>query len=695
MKQELKHDYLVHIEHSKETPVFHRIKFDETSIFLTQASYSKLTTGKINQGHHYRVFPWTDFRAKAFLGFELGQRSPALGEASLIGSFKPEGDDLTEVKYHSFSGKAYFESAIEELEAQRSSTPSANEEVTGSSKAPKVRESSRLSKKLIDASNFMKMKEVIPTGAQGKAIYGEGNYIIDGAAGTGKSTTVLHKIKLLQLQSNISSDRICIIVKNQKIVQVFRALLDNLGISGIQTFSQKDFVSSNYANLAAIDENLLESIKEHVEQYVNEFESCTNLSKLTARSSSQHESSNLLRGSISFQEQYGMFLQSCDQYCLDKARLAQLIVSMKKAHVEELNEFQRKFEANLLARKGKPVLGRVKSSRKDVSLNLSDQAIVREETFKKKNELSQKVQKKSAENKDNLDRKLAHLQHQKEKLIEELCSLANLQAVFEPGFPVEIVSRYLNKSFPHLKSYHTVIVDEAQDVAKSAIELIRLNSSNTILVGDESQTELDSGVGSWKNVLFYGSEFSLKGRPNIFSLRHNFRQTYELGTVSYNYRQLMLERSVENIKEDYFGDQIGYMKPKLVRIQRGDDFIRLIETKLAYIKSQFVGHFPLVIFYENDASLYRFQELIGNNYSMCIDQTKTDGKDIMLVSVNQIAGREFPVVIAPLANKTRHSMVYIMLSRAKIDLTLALSSSNEVNPYAQRLIDEGLITHQR
>lgn len=693
MKKELEHDYLVHKKNSQETPVFHRIKFEETSIFLTQASYSKVTTGKSKQGH-YRVFSWTDFRAKGFLGFELGQKSPALGDARLIGSFKPEGDDLTEVKYHSFSGKAYFESALRELDNQGSSSSST---VTKVNRSPKNSPNSAILKvrqKRIDASNFMKMKEIIPTGAQGKAIYGEGNYIIDGAAGTGKSTTVLQKIKLLQLHSNVASDRICIIVKNQQVVHTFKGLLDSLNINGIKLYSQEGFVDSNFGKLSDVKPSTLLAINDAVQQYIADFESSTDLNKLTVRSVTEYQSPRILQGSSSFQQQYSMLLRSSDQFCLDKAGLAQSIGSMRKAHSEELSEFQRKFEANLLTKKRKSLRGRLKSVIGDVSLDLSDQATVREETFKYQNKLSVKLQRKSSENQEELDKKCTQLKYQKTLLIQELCSEANLQEIFINSFPIELVSCYINKFYPHLESFHTVIIDEAQDVAKNTIELIRLQSNNTILAGDELQTESASGVGLWKEVLFFDSVFSLKGKPNIFQLRHNFRQTYELGTVSYNYRQLMLNRSVEDIKQDYFDDQIGFLKPNLARINHSDDFNKLIEAKLAYVKDKFVGHFPLVIFYENDASLKRFQDLLGNKYNVCLDQANIVDKDIMLVSVHHIAGREFPVIIAPLTNCTPHSTVYIMLSRAKIDLTLALSSNNEVNPHIQKLIDENLISHQ-
>ena len=693
MKQELEHDYLVHNKHSRETPVFHRIKFDETSIFLTQASYSKLTTGKSKQGH-YRVFPWTDFRAKALLGFEIGQESPALGSANLIGSFKPKGDDLTEIKYHSFAGKAYFESAQAELNGQSSNSTSTIKNVAESPKQAPKKNAENALKKRIDASNFMKMKEIIPTGAQGKAIYGEGNYIIDGAAGTGKSTTVLQKIKLLQLHSHVPSDHICIIVKNQQVVQTFTGLLNSLDIRDIKIYSQDEFVKSNYENHSLLEANLLESLKESVDQYVNEFEQNTELNKLISRSINQYESPKFVDGSLAFQEKYKQFLQSCEQYCLYKVELGQSVESMRKSHTEELNQFQKKFEASLLARKRKSIRGRIKGFLGDVFLELGDQAKVREATFEHKNKLSKKAQIKSQDNQTKLDKRLAIIKQQKAQLVVEMRSPKNLNIVFNNRFPEELVALYFNKLYPHLDSYHTIIVDEAQDVQKSTIELIRLKSNNTILAGDESQTEMKSGVGFWKNVLFFESEFSSNGKPKIFHLRHNFRQTYELGTVSYNYRQLMLQRPVENIKQDYFDDQIGFTKPSLVRIKQAIDFIALIETKLVYIKERFLGHFPLVIFYENDASLHRFQELIGDRYKVCLDQENTEGQDIMFVSIDHIAGREFPVVVAPLANNTLHSTIYIMLSRAKIDLTLALSSSNEVNPLIQKLIDEKLIFQQ-
>ena len=58
------------------------------------------------------------------------------------------------------------------------------------------------------------------------------------------------------------------------------------------------------------------------------------------------------------------------------------------------------------------------------------------------------------------------------------------------GIESVILTRYFNKLFSKKDNYHTVIIDEAQDVPRLHIELIRLCSTNTILAGDESQTTL-------------------------------------------------------------------------------------------------------------------------------------------------------------------------------------------------------------
>jgi hypothetical protein len=230
-KTDLKMDFKTHNKH-QETPVFHRLKFDETSIYLTKSTFSDLLTSK-NEHGYYRIFSWDDWRAKRLLGFELGDESPALGLVNLVGHYNPTSDDLTEVQYQSDIGNAYFDSAKGEIE--------------GTNQTVYLK---RVKK--IDSRTFMRMGEIIPTGAQGKAIYGEGNYIIDGAAGTGKSTTVLQKIKLLQKQNNISSEKILVLVKNESVINEFKNLLGAIGITDLRLDTVQNFVTDVY-NISSKD----------------------------------------------------------------------------------------------------------------------------------------------------------------------------------------------------------------------------------------------------------------------------------------------------------------------------------------------------------------------------------------------------------------------------------------------------------
>lgn len=678
MREELLHDYEEHSKLHQDKPIFHRIKFDETSIYLTKASYYDLATGCGSQGH-YRVFPWTDIRAKAFLGFELGQLSPALGKAQLIGSYLPNADDLTEVKYSSFEGKAYYESAKQELSKSEADAPSDKEIHTSGQKK-------------IDASNFMAMREIIPTGAQGKAIYGTGNYIIDGAAGTGKSTTVLQKIKLLQLHEKISSDRICIIVKNKQVVEPFQKLLESLQVYDIKIYTQTEFVKSFYADAESLTLDTLIDAYHKVNGYVEEYRRITDIEELTSVSLTDEKKSAQLAGSQKFSSQLQLIIRSCEEFCLVRKKLMQAQDALKKEDREQLARYQKKAESELLAQKRKSLLRRLGFQSEEVKLNLGDEAKVRNIVQKYKTSLEQKQRENAKVNEQKLSYMREKINQIKVVLDKLLVSEDNLKAAFGSVIPTALLSRYANKHVTHLNSFHTVIIDEAQDVSQLAIELIRLQANNTILAGDESQQELEQGVGSWSSVLFVDNEFSENGKQNLFKLRHNFRQTYELGTVSYNYRQLILGRAIEDIKQDYFDDQIGYSQPSLKRIYSTEDFYSLVSEKLSYIQNHFTERFPLVVFYENSASLKRFQDLLSARYSIGLGNVSDKSKDILLISTDEIAGREFPVVIAPLTNNTLSSTTYIMLSRAKFDLTLALSTQNEIEPHIQKLIDAGLIS---
>ena len=56
-----------------------------------------------------------------------------------------------------------------------------------------------------------------------------------------------------------------------------------------------------------------------------------------------------------------------------------------------------------------------------------------------------------------------------------------------------------------------------------------------------------------------------------------------------------------------------------------------------------------------------------------------------------ISGREFPVVLAPLMNATKKNTIYIMLSRAKFNLTIFTETDKNIEENIQTLCTLGLI----
>jgi superfamily I DNA/RNA helicase len=677
MKTELKIDLDTYLTR-KSTPLFHKIKFDETSIYLTKSYY--LENGLPNTGRNdfgnYRVFSWADFRAKAFLGFELGQDSPALGRANTIGSFTPNEDDIRDVKYISDHGKSYFKSANAELNG---------ESISGTDETIKI-----------DAENFMKMAEIIPTGAQGKAIYGEGNYIIDGPAGTGKSTTVLQKIKLLQLHSNVDSSDICIVVKNSQVVKSFEGLLQGLSINDIRICTVDDFLSDRYSYHQKITEDLLLNTYTIVDELVLNYEKLTNVDHLLSLSFNQDQSAfqdlkSHVVGSNNFLMKLTNYLSLASQLRNQKLSNDKVISTNRSELREEVKKLASKLTRSKLEKNKKSLFRRLGLSKESDELSLSEKTAIKDQVDKYTRNKNKDIDKRKERFSSEFDEQYNKLSKLKDNLTHELLS-SNSLALYSSGDELnELMKLYSNKHYPHLNNLHTVIIDEAQDVSPSAIELIRLQAQNVVLAGDESQTENDDGIGSWKNLIIRDN-YQKNGALNLYQLRHNFRQSYELGAASYNYRQLLLSRDICDIKADYFDDQIGFNKPQLVFVNKDNDFEVLVKTKLQYIKERFTSPFPLVIFYENDKSLNRLSSLIKNTgYKINIDDYVDNSAQILFVSINDIAGREFPVVIAPLTNATNKNTVYVMLSRAKFDLTLITGGNRKVDINIQTLCEQNII----
>lgn len=680
MRDELKADLETqNIEYDR--PAFHRIGFEDASIYLTKTCFNDARGwdhGRNLKGNYY-LFNWTDWRAKGILGFELGDESPALGRAILIGDYTPANDDIRDVKYSTNNGKAYFKSALAELEG-------------------KVLDDDSSIK--IDAENFMKMKEIIPTGAQGKAIYGEGDYIIDGPAGTGKSTTVLQKIKLLEIHDRVEPSSIQVIVKNSKVVNQFKQLLQSIEIEEVSILPVNEFIKNNYTcspDLTVTELVILDELALRASEVFLLIFDIKSIFSASYKQNSKHwkDFCDLTKNNESFFSVAEKFLNKAREI-REKKKADSKTIATKHAELKEsIEQYKHQLISATIERNKKSLLRKLGKrigfgfSKSDNQLSLQDEANIRQQVDKFRSNKQKTIDTLKVRSNDKLRETEQSLAKQLNDI--KMAYVAAICTSQKDNVSQEVLRLYFNKRFFNDYQFHTVIIDEAQDVSAIDIELIRLSAQNTILAGDESQTENPNGLGRWDQLAIKNS-FSGKIGLKVFQLRHNFRQTYELGNVSYNYRQLLLNRTVEDIKSDYFEDQIGFNKPSFKVISEDQDFVDLVKDRIQYINKSFSQPIPLVIFYENSSSLDRFQSLLGNeSFNICADDSINSDFDILFVNIWQIAGREFPVLLAPLTESTNPNTIYIMLSRAKFDLTFFTGAGKQIDRHINTLCQQGLI----
>lgn len=682
-KTDLKMDFKTYNKHP-ETPVFHRLKFDETSIYLTKSTFYDLLTSK-NEHGYYRIFSWDDLRAKRLLGFELGDESPALGSVNLVGHYSPTPDDLTQVQYQTDKGKAYFDSAKDELEGS------------------KIKKALKKVKK-IDSRTFMRMGEIIPTGAQGKAIYGEGNYIIDGAAGTGKSTTVLQKIKLLEKHNQVSLQRIFVLVKNKSVINEFVGLLNAIEVTDIRLDTLQNFVSEVFHfNSKDVSDNLnkimnsASNIHRHLELVRKETEVLSS-GRITGLGVNDAIIRNIfyqdlelvqlvnkyikIRGD--FSKLYGDGLK---EYNAKKKSINAEIERHKDALIKQIKK-NKKQSKTFFIDKLKEMVQR--DTQKE-PMTLGEKAHIRQKVFDFKKKRESELDKVSKINKEKeikvLESVKAVYSDIRLRILAEKFSEIHTQSDNDKY----LFHLHLNKFEGVSADFHTIIVDEAQDAMQSDIHLAWLLADNVILTGDELQKENPVGIGAWTNLGSLTDTFSSDEGINLFTLSHNFRQTYELGYCSFSFRQLALSKPLLDISDEYFENQKGFHKPQLSIVNSTLDFAALVIGKIDLIDKTFTDSIPVVIFYENEASLNRLSSILETE-NISYSHDGDESNSVMFVAIEHISGRSFPVVMAPLTNSTNDSAIYIMLTRAKYDLCLFTGKGKEINSHITKLVSKGIIT---
>lgn len=671
------------------TPVCHKIAFDKSTIYLTKSTFYKLESGKNGHGD-YRIFSWVDIRAKAFLGFELGDVSPKLGTAQTIGVFTPSEQDLINVQYSSGEGKAFYPSATFEMINRNDFT--------------------KINKRKSD--NIFKLDEVIPNGAQGKAILANGNYIISGPAGTGKSTTVLQKIKLLQVQENISPNEITIITKHEGVISDFNELLDKMSISGQSISTIKHHLEKHYKSYHSLKDSDISSAREIANNIyrtilllktdVANFKKIKNINlislselKITVDNKLKHPRVNyLIEQYISKRSELYNIKEACQKELSDIHERYSLFQSLTKELLlvrgddknklkDVLSRYSNELSNTQITLIGSKVSKYLRDSPTNSNLESPTQQFKSEEI---KN--AETIQKKFN---DILNVNISNLEVNIETIVDLFLSNTFCEFAFHSDEMSQFLRMYISKLLGKNLPYHTSIIDEAQDISLRDIELCYILSKNTILTGDELQCENKLGLGEWPKLNHLLNEFSTAdGKLKLYNLSHNFRQSYELGNCSINYRNILLKQPLLDYKEEYYDFQKGFKKPSLHIIDNDREFIKIISDTHQNIADVFDKQFPVsVVFFTEEHLLYMKSILEQENISFDINDTLTT--TVSFVNANEMAGKSYPHLVSFIPNEITQQQMYILLTRAKFELTLYAYTNDAIKHELDILIKNGFL----
>ncbi|AYO13862.1 hypothetical protein D0812_05295 [Vibrio owensii] len=709
----------------EDKPYFRRVETSKANFYVTRSSNYELSTFSL-KNKFARHLPWNHPLARNVLSTEINQKSEH-GSVSLIGNYEPDQHNLKNITYLTAQGRHYFEDAVQSL--------TTNDKTSSDSGKP------------IDVDNFMNMKEVIPTASQMKAIYALGNHIIDGPAGTGKSTSILQKILVLVNDEKLSPEQIIVMVKHSGLVTPFEGLLSQMGISGVNIIAVSEFLGTqlggNYSNLTVGKIDDLVSASETIRQFLNKIApqearthvetlpNCLNETvlfellknhnaiqfELEHLKAKKEKRERILQQPLeakfadlvaAYKDELfsldsrstlrkGLFIDSDDLSKLEneEKKYRSLIELRTLSDEDERGQYDSLVTnvVNKVLELEQRILGRRVKNEKPIALAILIEKRITDklEAYKKSKQAEIDMQRRDAINND-------------PELIQSTNSLKSSEARLNASYQ-EIETAALNNvigfkdaeskqllkvlTLRKMKLLDTIIIDEAQDVPPVDIELVGFFTQRLILSGDEAQNENPYGIGVWRN-LRQRTGFYTNEKLTLYKLKHNFRQTYELGNLSYNFRQLMLGLEIEDLEEEYFENQKGFEKPIIKRSELKVE----IDEKLKFIKSSFTKKLPLVVIFDkpNDPLQKSLvYDLIVSGLSVSVGEVKAHN-DVSFLLADQVAGKEFPVVIAVTSEQTEDGTLYIMLSRAKFNLTIMVEAQSEVNDKLKALAANDIVS---
>ena len=565
-------------------------------------------------------------------------------------------------------------------------------------------------KKLIDVQKPFRLefKSADIIGEQYKVLNDTNSVIIDGSAGTGKSTIALQKLKYLELNKKVPQEKMLVIVKNKQVISHFRTLLEDkeLLLNDVELKEVSSFLSSIYPNLGDITKDYLMEINKKSSQIRKNIEK--SIKELNLENLTNHLA--ILFNDINSE----IFIKSIIKIIDDNKRLIEKITKdislynsdikekldiliYKKEKIEQKNKRYEKALNSLSNREVDTLSIEILKEIADISTNKKIQALY----WIKKYILDLKNLEKNKDNYEKLEEKL-YKSFKKNKneidnfknILQNICFteqfiLDNYLMNFT-NIEKDLILNYIFSKKE--KGLDTIIVDEAQDYTLVELELLRFQANRIILTGDILQNIKDNEIREWTDILniddvYQAEDRNGEERLNIFTLKHNYRQTYQLSNASYNLRQLILKRELENIEKEYWVSEKEFNgKPYSLPLIIFNQNIELyINKKIEYIKNTFTSQIPIVLVYKTNEEKESYQQEL-KDYRLSYDTEKIENIDVILIDILEAKGKQFPVVVSSLDGLSDRE-IYLIMTRGQFEVEF-LSSKQEVDNNYLKILKE-------
>jgi len=678
-RRELEYDYEKYIVYYnqafkkwKEEGIFHRkLTFEDNDGKKTNWY---ITTAKVDIndsfGKNDFIIPYFDKgvwdvtntrRVRELSKKDIGDTSPKYGKLICYGDFEPSEEDLKNIRYKCIHGKHEFKSAKDTLENYGETD----------------------TEELINIDSFFRLKfNLADIGEQSKALYDEDNAIIDGSAGTGKSTIALQKLKYLSVNKNISQREILIIVKNKYLERDFKSLLEdeNLKLNDIEIKT----VDELNASIKSYRLNFLKKSKQQSIEIRRVFDSF--ILKRSAICITAHYESLLIffhnKDLLNKEEKYS--LENIKEWQYEYTN------SVNKNYflaLEYLHRYKNYYD-DIYRTEDKKLTITKKIQKLEQKLNNENLTDKEYKNYEKLEIELGKLEKKEIEKYSLSREQNLILKDILKKLYFNKIYIDNYLSVI-PNYKKDLVVEYLNLGE---YEYDTILIDEAQDYSLVELEVLRLYAKRVILTGDILQN-LDNGeISDWKDILNVNEIYSIEDKNgedklNIFTLKHNFRQTYQLANASYNFRQLLLDKELEDIESEYYLSEKEfnnkpYQLPIIIFNQNIEQYIR---EKIEHIKNTFTSQVPIVLIYKTNKEKENYQQKLAN-FRLSYDTEKIKNIDVILVDILEAKGKQFPVVVSSLDGLSDRE-IYLIMTRGQFEVDF-LSSKREVDNKYLKILKE-------